>query len=138
MDAIIKKNPDVRFVLKEFPILGQDSVAAHRVSDAFRRIAPDKYGQFHRELLGGEAHANEARALEVAASLGVSEDQIRTQMTKTNNNASVQQAYALAHKLGISGTPSYILGDEAIFGAVGEQALEAKVANLSQCGKTAC
>ena len=138
MDAIIKKNPDVRFVLKEFPILGQDSVAAHRISDAFRRIAPDKYGQFHRELLGGEAHANEARALEVAASLGVSEDQIRTQMTKTNNNASVQQAYALAHKLGISGTPSYILGDEAIFGAVGEQALEAKVANLSQCGKTAC
>ena len=97
MDAIIKKNPDVRFVLKEFPILGQDSVAAHRISDAFRRIAPDKYGQFHRELLGGEAHANEARALEVAASLGVSEDQIRTQMTKTNNNASVQQAYALAH-----------------------------------------
>ena len=138
MDTIIKKNPEVRFVLKEFPILGQDSVAAHRVSDAFRHIAPEKYGQFHRELLGGEAHANEARALEVAASLGVSEDQIRAQMEKSSNEASVKQTYALAHKLGITGTPSYILGDEAIFGAVGADALDQKVANLNQCGKTAC
>jgi protein-disulfide isomerase len=138
MDAIIKKNPDVRFVLKEFPILGQDSVAAHRVSDAFRHIAPEKYGQFHRELLGGEEHATEGRALEVAASLGVSEEQIRAQMKKTNNEASVQQTYALAHKLGITGTPTYVVGDEAIFGAVGAEALDQKVSNLAQCGKTVC
>ncbi len=138
MDAIVKKNPDVRFVLKEFPILGQDSVAAHRVSDAFRHIAPEKYGQFHRELLGGEEHATEGRALEVAASLGVSEEQIRAQMKKTNNEASVQQTYALAHKLGITGTPTYVVGDEAIFGAVGAEALDQKVSNLAQCGKTVC
>ncbi|MDB5525698.1 MAG: DsbA family protein [Rhizobium sp.] len=138
MDALIKSNPEVRFVLKEFPILGQDSIAAHRVSDAFRHVAPEKYGQFHRELLGGEAHANEARALEVAASLGVSEEQIRAQMEKTPSEKTVKSTYALAHKLGITGTPSYILGDEAVFGAVGAEALSQKVANLGQCGKTAC
>jgi protein-disulfide isomerase len=138
MDTVIKKNPDVRFVLKEFPILGQDSVEAHRISVAFRHIAPEKYGQFHRELLGGEEHATEGRALEVAASLGVSEEQIRAQMKKTNNEASVQQTYALAHKLGITGTPTYVIGDEAIFGAVGADTLDQKVANVEQCGKTAC
>lgn len=138
MDAIVKNHPDVRFVLKEFPILGQDSVAAHRVSDAFRHIAPEKYGQFHRELLGGQEHASEARALEVAASLGVDEKQIREQMQKTSNEASVKETYALAHKLGITGTPTYIIGDEAIFGAVGAEALDEKVANLGQCGKTTC
>jgi protein-disulfide isomerase len=138
MDAIIKNNPDVRFVLKEFPILGEDSVAAHRVAYAFHQIAPAKYGQFHRELLGGEERATEGRALEVAASLGVSEEQIAAEMQKASNEASVKQAYALAHKLGITGTPSYILGDEAIFGAVGADTLNQKVANLSQCGKTAC
>jgi len=138
MDAVIKKNPDVRFVLKEFPILGPDSVAAHRVSDAFRHIAPEKYGQFHRELLGGQEHASEARALEVAAALGVTEAQIRAQMDKTNNEKSVRETYALAHKLGITGTPTYIVGDEAIFGAVGAEALDEKVANVAQCGKTSC
>jgi protein-disulfide isomerase len=138
MDAIVKKYPDVRFVLKEFPILGQDSVAAHRVSDAFRHISPEKYGQFHRELLAGEEHATEGRALEVAASLGVSEEQIRAQMKKGSNEESVKQTYALAHKLGITGTPTYVIGDEAVFGAVGVEALDKKVANIAQCGKTAC
>lgn len=138
MDSIVKANPDVRFVLKEFPILGPDSLAAHRVSDAFRQISPEKYGQFHRDLLGGEAHANEARALEVAKSLGVSEEQIRAQMQKAPSDARVQEAYQLATKLGISGTPSYVIGDEAIFGAVGVDMLNEKIANVSQCGKTIC
>jgi protein-disulfide isomerase len=138
MDAIIEKNPEVRFVLKEFPILGPDSVAAHRVSAAFRHIAPEKYGQFHRELLGGEAHANEARALEVAQSLGVTEDQIRAEIKKAPDDESVKDAYKLATKLGISGTPSYIIGNEAIFGAVGAETLDAKIANVGQCGKTTC
>lgn len=138
MDAVIKTNPDVRFVLKEFPILGPDSVAAHQVSDAFRHIAPEKYAQFHRALLGGDEHASEARAIEVAESLGVSEDQIREQMKKTNNEKSVRETYALARQIGITGTPTYVIGDEAIFGAVGAQALDEKIANVAQCGKTTC
>lgn len=138
MDAVIKSNPEVRFVLKDFPILGPDSLAAHKVADAFRRAAPDKYGKFHRELLGGEAHANEARALEVAESLGVDEKTIRAKMAENADDKGLQQAYKLASELGISGTPSYVLANEAIFGAVGADALTEKVANVAQCGKTTC
>jgi protein-disulfide isomerase len=103
MDAIIKANPDVRFVLKEFPILGPESVAAHRVSDAFRHIAPEKYGEFHRKLLGGDVRADEDVALEVAASLGVNEEQIRAQMAKSSDDERVASTELLARKLGISG-----------------------------------
>lgn len=138
MDAIIKNNSEVRFVLKDFPILGPDSLAAHKVADAFRRIAPDKYGKFHRELLGGDVRADEARAIEVAASLGVKEDALRKKMAENVDDAGVQQAYKLASQLGISGTPSYILGDEAIYGAIGADAINEKVANVAQCGKTTC
>lgn len=137
MDAIIKANPDVRFVLKEFPILGQDSVDAHKVSNAFRLIAPEKYGDFHRALMTGE-HANEPRAIEVAKSLGVTEDKLRAKMAESPNDESVRDAYKLATKLGITGTPSYILGDEAVFGAVGEEELAKKITSVEQCGKTAC
>lgn len=138
MDAIIQANPEVRFVLKEFPILGPDSLAAHKVSDAFKRIAPEKYGDFHRQLLGSEGHADEARAVEIAVALGVSEEALREQMAKGQDQESVQEAYKLATRLGISGTPSYVIGDEAIFGAVGADTLSEKVKNVSQCGKTAC
>ena len=137
MDAIIESNPDVRFVLKEFPILGQDSVDAHKVSYAFKLIAPEKYGDFHRALMTGE-HADEARAIEVAKSLGVTEDALRAKIAEAPHDDSVREAYRLASKLGITGTPSYILGDEAVFGAVGETELSQKIASVRQCGKTTC
>jgi protein-disulfide isomerase len=137
MDAILKANPDVRFVLKEFPILGQDSVDAHKVSFAVKTVAPEKYGDFHRALMSGE-HANEARAIEVAKSLGVSEEALRAKMAEVSQDDSVRQAYELATKLGITGTPSYIIGDEAVFGAVGESELNQKIASVRQCGKTTC
>ncbi|MCB1447745.1 MAG: DsbA family protein [Rhizobiaceae bacterium] len=137
MDAIIKSNPDVRFVLKEFPILGQDSLDAHKVSYAFKQIAPEKYGDFHRALLSGE-HADEARAIEVAKSLGVSEEALRAKMEQAPHDDSVRDAYRLASKLGITGTPSYVLGNEAVFGAIGESELNQKIASVRQCGKTTC
>ena len=138
MQTMLKKDPNVRFVLKEFPILGPESVAAHKVSDAFRKLAPEKYEQFHIALLGSEGRADEDSAMEVATSLGVSEKQIRAEMQKSPDTASVQGAYELAQKLGITGTPSYVIGNELVQGAVGFDDLESKVKNMRACGKTSC
>lgn len=138
MNDILSKDNNVRFVLKEFPILGPDSEAAHKVSDAFRKIAPEKYGDFHRALMGVEGRAGEESALEVAASLGVTEEQIRAKMAESPNDASVREAYQLATSLGITGTPSYIVGNEAVFGAIGSEAIEKKLANVRACGQTTC
>ncbi|MDO6963049.1 DsbA family protein [Rhizobium alvei] len=137
MDTIIKSNPDVRFVLKELPILGPASVAAHKVSNAFRKIAPEKYADFHRMLLGSEERADEDVAIEVATSLGVSEEKLRAEMAK-DDDSDAQATELLARKLGISGTPSYVVGNEAIFGAIGAEAINQKIANVGQCGKTTC
>ncbi|QSY96159.1 DsbA family protein [Rhizobium bangladeshense] len=138
MQALLKKDKNVRFVLKEFPILGPDSVAAHKVADAFRRLAPAKYADFHVALLSSEGRASEESAIAVAGSLGFSEDQIRAEMAKSPNDGIVQATYQLASSLGISGTPSYVIGNELVPGAVGLDDLEAKVKNMRSCGKTAC
>ncbi|MFB2552253.1 DsbA family protein [Ensifer soli] len=138
MDQVIKSDPDVRFVLKELPILGPDSLDAHKVSAAFRLIAPEKYGDFHRQLLGNEERATEASAIAVATGLGVSEAEIRAKMETDPHDEAVSEAYSLANALGVSGTPSYVIGDEAVFGAVGVDALKAKVANIRACGKSTC
>jgi protein-disulfide isomerase len=59
-------------------------------------------------------------------------------MAKSPNDGIVQATYQLASSLGISGTPSYVIGNELVPGAVGLDDLEAKVKNMRSCGKTAC
>jgi protein-disulfide isomerase len=138
MNALLNKDKDVRFVLKEFPILGPESVAASRVSDAFRKLAPEKYADFHKALLGSDGRATEDTALDVAKSLGVSEDAIRKQMAKSPDDGSVKATYQLATDLGLTGTPSYVIGNEAVSGAIGLDALVEKIDNVRACGKTTC
>lgn len=138
MVTILEQDPNVRFVLKEFPILGPDSVAAHRVSMSFRKIAPEKYKEFHMQLLGGDVRATEAQAIAVATGLGVDEAALRTGMEDPAIEQSIRQSYELADALGISGTPSFIIGDEAVFGAVGAKTLLDKIANVRDCQSTVC
>lgn len=138
MDEILKDDKNVRFVLKELPILGPDSLAAHKVSAAFRDLAPEKYGEFHRALLGAEGRATEESAIAVASGLGVSEADIRKTMTEKPHDDAVREAYSLANDLGITGTPSYVLGQEMVFGAVGADDLREKIANVRSCGKATC
>jgi protein-disulfide isomerase len=138
MDTLLKNDKNIRFVLKEFPILGPESVAASKVSDAFRKLAPEKYAEFHHTLLGSDGRATEDSAIEVATNLGVSESAIRAEMAKSPNDASVKETYQLATTLGLTGTPSYIIGNEAVSGAIGLDALKEKVDNVRACGKTAC
>ncbi|TWF56579.1 DsbA family protein [Neorhizobium alkalisoli] len=138
MDGILSKDKNVRFILKEFPILGPDSVAAHRVANAVRLVAPTKYPEFHRKLLGGTAHASEQTALAVAKSLGVDEAAIRKSMADKPNDDQVRETYQLANAIGITGTPTYVVGDEAVFGAVGGETLEEKISNVRSCGKASC
>ncbi|MDP2732399.1 MAG: DsbA family protein [Hoeflea sp.] len=138
MISLLEKDPNVRFVLKEFPILGPDSLAAHRVAMSFRKLAPEQYREFHVKLLGGDVRATEAHAIEVATSFGVDAAALKAGMDDPAIDQSIRQTYELANALGISGTPSFVIGDEAVFGAVGEETLLAKIANMRQCESTVC
>lgn len=138
MEEILEKDKNVRFVLKELPILGPDSLAAHKVSAAVRDIAPEKYGAFHRTLLGSEGRASEESSIAVAVGLGLDEAEIRKTMQEKPHDDAVREAYSLANDLGITGTPSYVIGRETVFGAVGAGELEEKIANIRACGEASC
>ncbi len=127
MQALTKENPDLRFVLKEFPILGPESHKASVVSMAFHKMMPGKYGQFHTALLGGEGRATEASAMKVALSLGADEKKLREAMKDPSINEAFSRTYDLANKLAISGTPSYVVGNEVVFGALGKDVLAEKI-----------
>lgn len=128
MIALTAGDPDLRFVLKEFPILGPDSTKAHIVSMAFRKMMPDKYGEFHNQLLGGQGRATEDAAIRIAVSLGADEAALREEMKNPAIGAAFEKTYALANRLQITGTPSYVVGNEVVFGALGQEVLAQKIA----------
>ena len=139
MKAITAAEPELRFVLKEFPILGPDSQKASVVSMAFHKMMPEKYAEFHNQLLGGHGRASEAAAIKIAVSLGADEAKLREGMKDPSINDIFNETYDLANKLAITGTPSYVIGDEVVFGAQGLQVLNEKLAAAkAACATAAC
>lgn len=135
MQALTAADPDLRFVLKEFPILGPDSQKAHVVSMAFRSLMPEKYGEFHQKLLAGPGRAGEATAIKLALSLGADEAKLHAAMQDPAISKAFDQTYDLANKLAITGTPSYVVGNEIVYGALGQDVLNEKISQAAQsCG----
>ena len=50
----------------------------------------------------------------------------------------LDKSYELARGLGVSGTPTYIIGDEIIPGAIGLEGLRQRIASMRECGRTDC
>lgn len=139
MLALTAADPDLRFVLKELPILGPDSQKAHVVSQAFHRLVPEKYAEFHNALMSDPGRAGEASAIKLAVSLGADEAKLREAMKDPSINEVFSKTYDLANKLSITGTPSYVVGDEIVYGALGQEVLSEKIAAAKQaCAAAAC
>ena len=95
-------------------------------------MMPEKYGEFHKALLGGEGRATEATALKVALSLGADEAELRAKMQDPSIVEALSKTYDLANKLAITGTPSYVVGNEVVFGALGPEVLAEKIAEAKE------
>jgi protein-disulfide isomerase len=139
MLTLLKDDPKLKVVLKEFPVLGPGSVEAAQVAVAVRMQdkTGKKYLEFHQKLLGGRGHADKDRALAVAKDVGMDMARIEKDMNSPEVKASLQEDFKLAEALGLNGTPSYVIGDDVVVGAIGLPALQEKV-NTARCGKATC
>jgi protein-disulfide isomerase len=139
MLTLLKSDPKLKIVLKEFPVLGPGSVEAAKVAVAVRMQdkTGKKYLEFHQKLLGGRGHADGARALAVAKEVGLDMAQLEKDMKSPEVQKALQQDFKLAEALGLNGTPSYVIGDNVIVGAIGLPGLKAKI-NTARCGKETC
>jgi protein-disulfide isomerase len=127
---LIKTDNNLRFVLKEFPVLGDGSVEAARVAVAARMqdASGKKYIEFHQKLLGGRGAADKTRALAVAKEVGFDMPRLEKDMASDEVKKTIDEDMKLADALGVSGTPSYVVGEEVVIGAVGLDALREKIA----------
>ncbi|MGU3494084.1 DsbA family protein [Xanthobacteraceae bacterium A53D] len=127
LNALIKANPNLKVVLREFPVLGPGSVQAAQVAVAVRMVAPDKYMAFHSNLLNGRGQADRARALAAAKEAGIDVAALEKQAASPELNATLDESMQIAQTLGLNGTPSFVIGDEVIVGAVGQEKLQAAI-----------
>lgn len=129
MLALIKDDPKLKVVLKEFPILGPGSVEAARVAAAVRMQDAGglRYLAFHRELLGNAGPASREKALAAARSQGFDMARLEGDLTNPEVAATLSESTTLATALGITGTPGYVVGDNVVLGAVGLAALQTRI-----------
>ncbi len=139
MLTLLKDDPKLKVVLKEFPVLGPGSVEAAQVAVAVRMQdkSGQKYLEFHQKLLGGRGQADKAHALAVAKDIGMNMPQIEKDMASPEVKTTLDENLKLAEALGLNGTPSYVIGSDVVVGAVGLPALEEKI-NTARCGKASC
>ena len=130
MLTLLKTDPNLKFVLKEFPVLGEGSVEAAHVAVAARMqdVTGKKYIEFHQKLLGGRGPADKARALAAAKEVGFDMARIEKDMGSDEVKKTIDENLKLADLIGVNGTPSYVVGDEVVVGAVGLDALKEKIA----------
>lgn len=128
--ALIKADPKLRVVIKDFPVLGPGSVEASRVALAAKsQLAGDELYEFHTRLMEGRGQANGESAKAVAKEMGLDLVRLEKDLQSDEINATLQENMGLGERLGINGTPGFVIGNEVIAGAVGAEPLKQVIAN---------
>jgi protein-disulfide isomerase len=112
---LVDSDKKVRLVLKELPIFGDDSEAAAKAALAAHRQG--KYFEMHQKLFSEPGKADKEKALRIANELGLDVAQLEKDMADPDIQKSLDQAKELAQKLGLQGTPLFLIGDHTIPGA---------------------
>ena len=135
--ALLAEDPNLKIVLKEFPILSNESIDAARIGVLVGQSDAD-YWNFHQALFTSRGKVDKAVALDAAQDLGLSPVELELQMGSDSVAQTIQSSYEIAQALGITGTPTYIIGNEIIPGAIGVDELRARIADMRACGKSQC
>ncbi|NQV55801.1 MAG: DsbA family protein [Rhodospirillales bacterium] len=125
---LLSDDPNVRYVFKEFPILSPVSRIAAQAALAAWNIDKTKYVQFHTRLMATSGNLNEKRILLIAESSGLDSAKIKIEMNSPSIERALQANKHLAEKLGISGTPVFIIGNRLVPGAIDYSTLKKLVA----------
>ncbi len=123
--ALTEADTGVRLVYREWPILGEGSVFASRAALASREQG--LYEEFHIAMMDMTGRAEERSVLTIAREIGLDVDQLLIDMEAPEVDEHIATSMRLAEMLGITGTPTFIIGTNLVPGAVEQATLQALV-----------
>jgi protein-disulfide isomerase len=126
IDRLLKDDPKLKIVYREMPVLGPDSVAAAELS--LKVAKTGRYAAFHRAAYAARPDA--AARAKLAQQFGVD-----AKAKDPAVEAEIAGNLQLQNALRLTGTPSWVVGDKVLAGAVGYDVLKAAVAEARAAKK---
>jgi protein-disulfide isomerase len=129
VEKLIAADGNIRLIVKELPILGENSMISSRFAVATKQVAgADAYKAVHDALMALGGDLSDVALRRVADGLGLETDAIMAQMGSDDVTAEIATTHALAQRLRINGTPSFVLQDEMLRGYLPAEQMAAIVA----------
>ncbi|MGI9368659.1 MAG: DsbA family protein [Ruegeria sp.] len=126
VDTLLKADGNIRLVIKEFPILGEASMISSRFAVATKQVAgDDAYKQVHDALLEFGGDVTDVTLRRISDGLGLDSDAILAAMDSEEVSDEITQTRALAQRLQISGTPTFVMETEMLRGYLTADQLQA-------------
>jgi protein-disulfide isomerase len=125
---LLKEDGNVRYVMKELPILTPESRIAAKVALTVWKNEPTRYQELHTKLMSAQGDLPEKRIFEIAKSAGVDIDRVKRDMNAPDIEQTIDANLQLAQTLGITGTPGFVIGNRLLPGAVDYETLKQVVA----------
>ena len=117
VEQLLADDGNIRLIVKELPILGEDSLRSSRFAIATRHVVgDDAYKQVHDALMALSGPASDVALGRLAESLDLDADAILAHMDSDEVTQEIAATRALAQKLQINGTPTFVLEDELLRG----------------------
>lgn len=117
VEQLIETDGNIRFVLKEFPILGEESELSARFAIATQQLAGDEaYKSVHDSLMTFTGQVNDASLKRIGDSYGLDTQSILDHMSSDKVTSVITENRKLASRMKISGTPSFVMGDQMLRG----------------------
>ena len=130
MEKLLSNDGNIRFVIKEFPILGEDSLKLSKFALAVKIAHGDEiYKTVHDILIKMKAPPNERAFDKILNNLNLNTELVQNAMKSNEVDGMIAYTRTLAEQLKISGTPTFIINDELIRGYVPFDTLISIVAN---------
>lgn len=130
--VLMAGDPKVRVVLKEFPVLGPKSIEAARVAIAVRmQDSPQStlYRAFNSRMMAQRGQASHAVAIEAAVASGADAARLERDLSSDEVRITLEETRRLAQGLGITATPTYVVQNRVVIGAVGLDALRNQISS---------
>ena len=125
IDNLMRSNSSVRVVYKNFPVLGEPSVLAARAAVAAQRQGG--WPKLHRAMLAHEGDFTTETLLALGTSVGLDSGKLKTDMMSPETDKALQANLTLAAALGVDVTPTFVIGERLVRGALSAEAFQALV-----------
>ena len=132
IQELLRTDGNIRWVFKEFPILTPESRIAARAALAAWNRDRDKYMEFHTALMESQGGLSEREILRIAGNVGLDPAAIKAGLNDPAVEQALQRNSRLAERLGIRGTPGFVIGDRVVPGAIDLRTMRQMIKELRE------